>query len=71
MPLRAPAAWPVPEQRRLADWFDAMNLRYGDRVAIDDPLSSGCDALLDRGGCLALRDLLVSDDAPATAGLCR
>ncbi|MFN5781088.1 MAG: CpaD family pilus assembly lipoprotein, partial [Novosphingobium sp.] len=29
-----------PESRRLAGWFEAMDLRYGDRVAIDDPLNS-------------------------------
>jgi pilus assembly protein CpaD len=28
------------EQTRLAGWFDAMGLRYGDQVAIDDPLAS-------------------------------
>ncbi|WP_235829373.1 CpaD family pilus assembly protein [Croceicoccus estronivorus] len=30
----------LPEQRRLAGWFEAMDLRYGDRVALDDPLES-------------------------------
>ena len=28
------------EQERLAAWFEAMHLRYGDKIAIADPLSS-------------------------------
>jgi pilus assembly protein CpaD len=56
-----------PEQRRLADWFDAMDLRYGDHVAIDDPLDnkatrSAVEALAGRYG------LLVTTDAPPTPG---
>lgn len=55
------------EQRRVSGWFEAMDLRYGDRVYIDDPLSStdtrsAVEALAGRYG------LLVSDDAPVTAG---
>lgn len=57
----------VPEQRRLAGWFEAMNLRYGDRVAVDDPLGSSAtraavEELASRYG------LLVSDEAPVTPG---
>jgi pilus assembly protein CpaD len=56
-----------PEQRRLAGWFEAMDLKYGDRVSIDDPLSNAStraavQALASRYG------LLLSDDAPQTAG---
>lgn len=56
-----------PEQRRLAGWFEAMNLKYGDRIAIDDPLGStttlaAVEALASRYG------LLVSEEAPATPG---
>lgn len=55
------------EQRRLTGWFEAMNLRYGDRVAIDDPLASestraGVEQVLGRFG------LLISADAPVTPG---
>lgn len=62
-----PAGISVPEQRRLAGWFEAMDLRYGDRIAIDDPLSSGAtraavEAVAGRFG------LLVSDTAPVTPG---
>ena len=30
----------IPEQRRLVDWFETVDLKYGDRVSIDDPLDS-------------------------------
>lgn len=57
----------VPEQRRLAGWFEAMDLRYGDRVSIDDPLQSGAtrtavEAVAARYG------MLLSDIAPVTTG---
>lgn len=57
----------LPEQRRLAGWFDAMDLRYGDRIAIDDPLASGAT----RGAVEAIASrygILLSDGAPVTAG---
>lgn len=62
-----PGGLAYPEQRRLAGWFDAMNLRYGDRVAVDDPLASpetraAVEAVASRYG------LLLSDDTPVTAG---
>ncbi len=55
------------EQRRLAGWFEAMDLRYGDRIALDDPLQSsstraGVEALASRYG------ILVSETAPPTTG---
>lgn len=57
----------VPEQKRLADWFDAMDLRYGDRIFVDDPLGSG--ATRDAIAAIAGRyGLLVSPGAPVTAG---
>jgi pilus assembly protein CpaD len=62
-----PGGLSLPEQRRLAGWFEAMDLRYGDRVSIDDPLKSGAtraavEAVVARYG------LLLGDDAPATSG---
>ena len=56
-----------PEQRRLAGWFEAMDLRYGDRISIDDPLDnsatrSAVEALASRYG------LLVNENAPTTPG---
>jgi pilus assembly protein CpaD len=57
----------LPEQRRLSGWFDALDLRYGDRVAVDDPGASG--ATREAVAALAARyGLLVSEDAPVTAG---
>jgi pilus assembly protein CpaD len=57
----------LPEQRRLAGWFEAMDLRYGDRISIDDPLASG--ATRAAVGAVASRyGLLLSDDAPVTPG---
>jgi pilus assembly protein CpaD len=58
----------LPEQRRLAGWFEAMKLRYGDRITIDDPLKSGSnraavEAVAGRFG------LLVGDQAPVTSGM--
>jgi pilus assembly protein CpaD len=63
-----PGGLSLPEQRRLAGWFDAMKLRYGDRITIDDPMRSGSnraavEAVAGRYG------LLVGDQAPVTAGM--
>lgn len=62
-----PGGLSYTEQRRLADWFAAMDLRYGDRVSIDDPLASevtrqAVGALVSRYG------LMISDTAPVTVG---
>lgn len=57
----------ISEQRRLANWFEAMDLGYGDRIAIDDPMASG--ATVESVQALASRyGLLVSEGAPVTAG---
>ena len=59
---------PSQEQRRLAEWFEAMDLGYGDRVAIDDPsgrnvvVKSAVEAAASRHG------LPVNDIAPVTTG---
>lgn len=56
-----------PEQSRVAGWFEALNLRYGDRVALDDP--SGSPATREAVGAIAARfGLLVGADAPVTTG---
>ena len=55
------------EQARLADWFDTMNLRYGDRVAIDGALPN--DAVRTDVAAIAGRHgLLLSEGAPITDG---
>lgn len=59
---------PTQEQRRLAEWFQAMDLGYGDRVSIDDPsgrnvvVKSAIEAAASRHG------LLVNEIAPVTNG---
>ncbi len=55
------------EQRRLSGWFEAMDLRYGDRISIDDPVNS--NAARTTVEAIASRySMLVSDDAPTTPG---
>ena len=57
----------VSEQQRLSGWFDSMNLRYGDRVSIDD--ASNSLALRDDVAAIAGRyGLMVAEGAPVTAG---
>jgi len=57
----------VNEQQRLADWFDSMDLGYGDRVSIDDPMSS--DATREAVSKLAGRHgVLIEETAPVTSG---
>jgi pilus assembly protein CpaD len=61
------AGLPVPEQHRLADWFDSMSVGYGDRIGIDDALASA--AVREDVAKIAGRyGLLVSDGAPVTQG---
>jgi pilus assembly protein CpaD len=62
-----PGGLSLPEARRLSGWFEAMDLRYGDRISIDDPLSS--NATRAAVEAVASRfSLLVSDEAPVTPG---
>ena len=55
------------EQQRLDGWFEAMDLRYGDRVAIDDAMMSGAtrDIIAELA---ARRGIMLSDGAPVTTG---
>ncbi len=53
------------EQQRLDGWFDAMDLRYGDRIAIDDPTAdSATRAAVAR--LAGRRGILLSEGAPVT-----
>lgn len=57
----------ISEQQRLNGWFEAMELRYGDRVAIEDPsanpaVTTAVNELASRYG------IMVSGTAPATSG---
>lgn len=62
-----PDGLPVSEERRVADWFEAMDLRFGDKVSVDDPLDrpearAAVAKLAGRYG------LLLSDSPSVTAG---
>lgn len=57
----------VPEQQRLAEWFETMDLRYGDRIGLDSALAS--DAVRTDVAAIAGRHgLLLSEGAPVTTG---
>ena len=61
------AGLPVGEQRRLNDWFDSMNVGYGDHIGIDDAMASA--AVRDDVARIAGRyGLLVGEGAPVTQG---
>lgn len=53
------------EDRRLAEWMAAMNLRYGDRIAIDDG-ADGSTGRSDVAAAAGRYGLLLADRAPAT-----
>ena len=62
-----PNGLPVSEQVRLNGWFEAMDLRYGDRVAIEDPAAN--PAVTNAVNELAGRyGIIVSETAPTTPG---
>lgn len=57
----------IPEQQRLANWFETLKLGYGDRVAIDSALAS--DGVREDIAALAGRyGILLSEGAPVTTG---
>lgn len=57
----------APEQQRLGEWFETMDLRYGDRVAVDGAIAS--DAVREDVAALASRyGILLSEGAPVTPG---
>ncbi len=57
----------LPEQRRLAGWFESLDLRYSDKVYIDDPMASAAtrDAIASIAGRYGV---LLSKGAPVTPG---
>jgi pilus assembly protein CpaD len=57
----------IPEQQRLAQWFETMDLGYGDRVAIDSAVAN--DAIRADVAALASRyGILLSEGTPVTSG---
>ena len=61
------AGLPISEQQRLNGWFETMDLRYGDRIAIDNPGQNPAvvNAVRDLAGRYGL---VISDTAPVTSG---
>lgn len=60
---------PPSEEGRLQGWFDAMGVRYGDRIAIEDPSVYGSErAQATVRSMVGRRGLLVSNDVPVTTG---
>lgn len=58
----------ISEQQRLNGWFETMDLRYGDRINVDDPTSN--PAVANAINDLASRyGLIVKGTAPETAGM--
>lgn len=64
----SPNGLSVPEQARLADWFETLDLGYGDRIAIDDPTVSAA-VREDVGAVVSRFGLLLEEGAPITVGL--
>jgi len=63
----SPSGLPISEQQRLDGWFETMDLRYGDRIAIENPgqnpaVTNAIRELAGRYG------LMISDTAPVTPG---
>jgi pilus assembly protein CpaD len=57
------------EQGRLQGWLDAMGVRYGDRIAIEDPSVYGAsEAQATVRALVERRGLLISPDVPVTTG---
>jgi pilus assembly protein CpaD len=57
------------ELRRISDWLDALAVRYGDRVAIDDAGAAVPRAARDAiAMMIARRGMMLSDYAPITSG---
>lgn len=62
-----PAGLPISEQRRLAGWFESLNIGFRDRISLDG--SAASPAVRDDIAKIAGRyGLLLSDGAPITAG---
>ena len=62
-----PGGLPISEQRRLAGWFEALDLGYGDRVTIEEDTASA--ATIDNVGAIVERyGIMLSDLAPVTEG---
>ncbi|WP_137681077.1 CpaD family pilus assembly protein [Aurantiacibacter suaedae] len=58
---------PISEQQRLATWFEAMDIGYGDRIGLDAAIDN--PAVREDVAAIASRhSLLLSEGAPVTEG---
>ena len=58
------------DQQRLNEWFETLDLRYGDRISIDSGDGFGNeDATRDVRAAAAERGVMVAERAPATPGV--
>lgn len=62
-----PSGLAIPEQQRLADWFETLDLGYGDRISLDASYVSDA-AREDIADIAARHSLLLSEGAPITEG---
>lgn len=54
----------------LAEWLDSIDVAYGDRISVDDPIAAGAAARRAAiAGVVARFGLMVEDVAPVTAAL--
>lgn len=58
---------PISEQQRLNGWFETLDLRYGDRIAVENPSQNPAVTAAVRD-IAARYGLLISDTAPVTPG---
>ncbi len=57
------------DAQRVSDWLQAMNVRYGDRIAIDESNGAAPRVAIDNiAALLSSRGMLLSDAAPITQG---
>lgn len=57
------------EMRRVADWLDAMDVAYGDRISVDESSAYNSRAARDAVAMLiARKGLMLSENAPITEG---
>jgi len=65
--ITGPGGLSNAEAKRLAGWFDALGLRYGDRVAVDDPLKNEA-TMLAVSDLVGRRGLQISREVPVGEG---
>ena len=61
---------PTTEAARLSDWFDTLQLRYGDRIYVEDP-TGNARVRADVARVAAAYGLELTDGAPVSAGAAR